>query len=81
LGAVHTLSDQQLVSLLREGNQDAYIEIYDRYKVILQQHACKKLDNLDEVEDIHSHLGQKGNIKYNDQPLWLPVYRRPKPDL
>ena len=52
MGAVHTLSDQQLVSLLREGNQDAYIEIYDRYKVILQQHACKKLDNLDEVEDI-----------------------------
>jgi len=51
-----TLSDNELAALLKSGNQQAYIEIYDRYKGLLQQHALKKLGNFDEVEDVVQEL-------------------------
>jgi RNA polymerase sigma-70 factor (family 1) len=49
-------SDAELINLLKLGDQAAYVEIYDRYKVLLQQHAYKKLGDLDEVADILQEL-------------------------
>ena len=48
----HDLSDQELVFLIRRSDQLAYRELYDRYKVLLYDHAYKKLGDYDEVKDI-----------------------------
>lgn len=45
-------TDLQLLSLLRQGNNDAFTEIYDRYWGMLYRHARKVLYNDDEVNDI-----------------------------
>lgn len=50
------LSDLGLFILLKKGNQLAFLEIYDRYKVTLQNHAYRKLGDMDEVEDILQEL-------------------------
>jgi RNA polymerase sigma-70 factor (family 1) len=52
----NTLSDAELANFLKLGDQRAYIEIYDRYKAPLQQHAYKKLGDMAEVEDILQEL-------------------------
>ena len=49
-------SDEELFSLLKDDDQAAYLEIYDRYKVLLQQHAIRKLSDMDDVEDILQEL-------------------------
>lgn len=36
------LNDQKLISLLKEGDELVYIEIYNRYKKLLQNQAYKK---------------------------------------
>jgi len=50
------LNDQELISLLKEGDEIAYTEIYNRYKNLLQNHAYKKLDDFDEVKDVLQEL-------------------------
>jgi RNA polymerase sigma-70 factor (family 1) len=45
-------TDQELLGLLRSGDQSAYTEIYHRYKFILHQHAWNKLRNKEEAQDI-----------------------------
>lgn len=52
MGAYGNLSDQELVSLLKEGNRLAFTQIYDRYKYLLYAHAFKRLRNEEEAEDI-----------------------------
>jgi RNA polymerase sigma-70 factor (family 1) len=55
--AAHSpLSDHELVTLLREGDESAYTEIYNRYKGILYQHAYRRLPNQEEVDDIIHEL-------------------------
>jgi len=49
-------SDSELFDLLKNNDQAAYLEIYDRYKVILQNHAIRKLPEMDDVEDIIQEL-------------------------
>jgi len=49
-------SDSELFDLLKNNDQAAYLEIYDRYKVILQNHAIRKLPEMDDVEDILQEL-------------------------
>ena len=49
-------SDAELFNLLKEDDQGAYLEIYDRYKVLLQNHAIRKLAQMDDVEDIIQEL-------------------------
>jgi len=46
-----SFSDEELVSHLREGNVDAYSEIYRRYWPILYRHAMRMLKNEEESED------------------------------
>ncbi|MES2827369.1 MAG: RNA polymerase sigma-70 factor [Bacteroidota bacterium] len=51
-----TVSDNDLVSLLREGDEDAYVEIYNRYKWLLHTHAFKKLGDRDAAQDVIQEL-------------------------
>jgi len=50
------LNDQELMFLLREGDELAYTEIYNRYKRLLQSHAYKKLGDFEEVKDVLQEL-------------------------
>jgi len=46
----------ELVQLLKQGDKRAYLQFYDRYKVVLHDHAYKKLGNLDDADDIVQDL-------------------------
>ena len=46
------LSDQELTTLLHEGDERAFTEIYDRYHSMLYIYAHKKLNNKEEAQDI-----------------------------
>ena len=50
----HSISE--LVQLLKQGDKRAYLQLYDRYKVILHNHAYKKLGSLDDADDIVQEL-------------------------
>ena len=45
-------SDLELFVLLKEGNQSAFSELYNRYKQALYFHACRSIKNTDESRDI-----------------------------
>lgn len=45
-------SDEQLVSLLREGKQLAFAELYNRYKAVLLLHAFRMLGDDEDARDI-----------------------------
>lgn len=47
-----TLSDQELASLLKDGDHTAYNEIYNRYSGVLYLHACNMLRDRDEAKDV-----------------------------
>lgn len=46
------LSDAELVAYLRNGDENAFTEIYNRYKGILHVHAYKKLGSFEEAKDV-----------------------------
>ena len=50
--SLNNFSDEHLVSLLKEGNRDAFAEIYNRYKGLLYVHAFNKLRDEAEAADI-----------------------------
>ena len=52
MNAIKTLSDAELVDLLKSGDQTAYTEIYDRYILILLNHAYNKTRNREEAKDV-----------------------------
>jgi RNA polymerase sigma-70 factor (ECF subfamily) len=52
--AKHT--DGKLIALLQEGDEYAYTEIFERYKVLLYKHAYRLLGDEDEANDIISDL-------------------------
>jgi RNA polymerase sigma-70 factor (family 1) len=56
LVSLNATDDDALISLLREGNQDAYTEIYNRYKWLLHTHAYKKLGDRDAANDVIQEL-------------------------
>jgi len=47
-----TLSDNQLLSLLKESDHSAYNEIYHRYFYLIYTHAYKKLRDEEQAKDI-----------------------------
>ena len=51
-----TLPDQELTALLQQGDQNAFTEIYHRYKGLLYVHAYRRLHNNEEVHDIIHEL-------------------------
>lgn len=52
----HDHSDTELISLLKASDHAAYLEIYDRYKTPLQQHAWRKLGRAEDVQDLIQDL-------------------------
>lgn len=46
------LSDQELVHLLKQGSEEAFRWIYEKYWSILYGRAYRKLGNLEEINDI-----------------------------
>jgi len=54
--AIKPLSDSELLALLKQGDHAAFAEIYNRYKILLQRHAYKKLGDMAAVEDILQEL-------------------------
>lgn len=47
-----TLTDQELATLLKKGDEGAFTEIYERYHSLLFVYAHKKLNNKQEAEDL-----------------------------
>ncbi|TCD28516.1 RNA polymerase sigma-70 factor [Pedobacter psychrodurus] len=45
-------SDVDLTELLRAGDRNAFVEIYNRYKFILHNHAWNKLRSKEEAQDV-----------------------------
>ena len=45
-------SDAELIDLLREGNNNAFIEIFDRYYILLFSFACRRLDDREIAKDL-----------------------------
>jgi RNA polymerase sigma-70 factor (family 1) len=54
--AYSTLSDQGLITLLKEDDKIALTEIYKRYQGILYSHAYRRLPDREEVRDIIQEL-------------------------
>jgi len=52
MDTIKTLSDAELVDLLKSGDQLTYTEIYDRYILILLNHAYNKTRDREEAKDI-----------------------------
>jgi RNA polymerase sigma-70 factor (ECF subfamily) len=49
-------TDEQLITLLKEGDQDAFTELYNRYNRLLFVHAQKMLDDKEEAKDLVQEL-------------------------
>jgi RNA polymerase sigma-70 factor (family 1) len=47
-----SMTDSELVSLIREGDQNAFAEIFRRYNKLLYAHAYKRLKNKEEARDL-----------------------------
>jgi RNA polymerase sigma-70 factor (ECF subfamily) len=48
----HSFTDEELLSLLKTGDQVAYTEIYHRYKAVLYIFAYKRIGQREEVRDL-----------------------------
>ncbi len=48
--------DIQLIALLKEGNEVAYTEIYERYNALLYIYAYKRLNDREEAKDVIHEL-------------------------
>jgi len=52
MAALNALSDAELIALLRNDDEAAFAEIYQRYYRILQNHIYKRLGDLEDTKDI-----------------------------
>ncbi|EHQ29726.1 RNA polymerase sigma factor [Mucilaginibacter paludis] len=52
MSTYRSLSDPELVDLLKSGDQAAFTEIYDRYWSIMYAHAYKMIKNREEAKDL-----------------------------
>ncbi|MFD2871915.1 RNA polymerase sigma factor [Mucilaginibacter ximonensis] len=80
--ALITLSDLELVGLLKAGDHAAFAAIYDRYKGLLYVHALKLLKDEDEAQDVIQEVYAalwKNAPHYNEAiPLKAYLYRAVK---
>lgn len=56
MGAYQSLSENELIQLLKESDHAAYTEIYDRYFYLLYHHAYKKILDGEQAKDIVQDL-------------------------
>jgi RNA polymerase sigma-70 factor (family 1) len=63
MATYNKLTDQELASLLKEGDHAAYVEIYNRYHAALYIHAFKRLqvkeDSKDVIQELFTNLWLK----------------------
>jgi RNA polymerase sigma-70 factor (family 1) len=63
MAVYNELTDQELASLLKEGDHAAYVEIYNRYHAALYIHAFKRLqvreDSKDVIQELFTNLWLK----------------------
>jgi RNA polymerase sigma-70 factor (family 1) len=77
MAAINTLSDQELLTRFRVGDEEAYAEIYRRYIIALVRFAESKLFNLEEardlIQDLFMHLWRDREVLRIDINLksWL----------
>jgi RNA polymerase sigma-70 factor (ECF subfamily) len=72
--SLRSLSDQQLVSLLKEGSAAAYTELFDRYQPLLYIYSCKIVKDEDEAADLVQEVflyvwDKKDSIEFNSSVL------------
>ncbi|HEY0669832.1 MAG TPA: RNA polymerase sigma-70 factor [Sphingobacteriaceae bacterium] len=48
----HSYTDSELAGLIKQEDQLAYTELFDRYKGVLYSHAYRLLEDHDEAEDV-----------------------------
>ncbi len=69
MAAYSAYTDQELVALLKEGNRNAFAEIFDRYNKLLYNHVYNKLrdeeGSRDLVQDVFVILWEKREIVQN----------------
>lgn len=68
--SIDLLSDEELLSQLKQGKRNAFNQIYERYYAVLYAHAYRKLQNKEEVRDILQNLfvyiwNNKENLNVN----------------
>lgn len=80
MALLQSYSDQQLVALLREGNELAFTELYNRYWERLLAMACHRLRDLSAAEDVVHDVfisfwihRQSANIRHPDRYLATAV--------
>lgn len=56
MAALNNLSDDELITLLKEGDRSAFAEIYERYFAALYVHAYNRLRDRDEAKDAVQEL-------------------------
>lgn len=56
MSAYSTYTDQELIALLKQGNQSGYTELYNRYKTLLYVFALRRIDNRAEAQDLIQEL-------------------------
>lgn len=56
MGALKSISDQDLILLLKEGNHASYSELYQRYYYLLFSYAYKRLGDKEHAKDIIQEL-------------------------
>lgn len=60
--------DRELLLLLKQGNEYAFHEIYERYKGVLHLHAYRKLGDFDAAQDVIQELFEILWLKREDFP-------------
>lgn len=60
--------DRELLLLLKQGNEFAFHEIYERYKGVLHLHAYRKLGDFDAAQDVIQELFEILWVKREDFP-------------
>ncbi|WP_017257165.1 RNA polymerase sigma-70 factor [Pedobacter arcticus] len=55
----NNLDDSSLLTLLQQGNEQAFSQIYERYKGVLYIHAVKMIKDRDEAQDVVQELFTK----------------------
>ncbi|HXD77004.1 MAG TPA: RNA polymerase sigma-70 factor [Puia sp.] len=73
-----SLPDSRLAALLKAGDEVAYTEIFERYKVILYKHAFRVLEDRDDandvIQDVFLALWQKKDMLAVETSLGAYLY-------
>jgi RNA polymerase sigma factor (sigma-70 family) len=65
----HSYTDEHLVTLLKNSDDDAFTEIYSRYWLVLLDAAYKRLKNREQSEDILQEVFVRLWVRRQDQEI------------